>query len=281
VQTREELTVDKPMKFNGGLIKMHEDGKITLTQERHCRTLRNVDPKNTATSKSSRGIVKSNLTPRQQYVNFGAKGRYISSVCHPQVARPLAVAAQATEPGEDDMKALNKALQWQMDNADKGLTFVELDEDSLRVIVFADAAFANNKDLSSQLGLVIILADAHGNANIVHYLSVKARRVTRSTFAAELYAVIQGFDIGSAINSTLRKIIHMDIPLILATDSKSLYDCFVRLGTVTEKRLMIDIMAMRQAYERREVAEVVTPRDATTTTFIWHLFFYIYTHSLV
>jgi hypothetical protein len=46
------------------------------------------------------------------------------------------------------------------------------------------------------------------------------------------------------------------ILLILATDSKSLYDCLVRLGTTIEKRLMIDVMALRQFYERREITEM-------------------------
>ena len=46
------------------------------------------------------------------------------------------------------------------------------------------------------------------------------------------------------------------MPLVLYIDSKSLYECLVKLGTTQEKRLMIDIMCLRQAYERREVAEV-------------------------
>src|SRR5437588_10129020 len=46
------------------------------------------------------------------------------------------------------------------------------------------------------------------------------------------------------------------IPTIVCTDSYSLYECLVKLGTTKEKRLMIDIMALRQSYERREVAEI-------------------------
>jgi hypothetical protein len=46
------------------------------------------------------------------------------------------------------------------------------------------------------------------------------------------------------------------IPMIVCTDSYSLYECLVKLGTTKEKRLMIDIMALRQSYERREVHEV-------------------------
>ena len=44
--------------------------------------------------------------------------------------------------------------------------------------------------------------------------------------------------------------------MVLCTDSKSLYDCLVKLGTTQEKRLMVDLMCLRQAYERREIMEV-------------------------
>ena len=51
----------------------------------------------------------------------------------------------------------------------------------------------------------------------------------------------------------------LDIPLpltVVCTDSYLLYECLVKLGTTKEKRLMIDIMALRQSYERRELTEV-------------------------
>ena len=66
-----------------------------------------------------------------------------------------------------------------------------------------------------------------------------------------------GVDIVYAIGSTLNMVIkQLDLPTILIvvyTDSYSLYECLVKLSTTKEKRLMIDIMAIRQSYERREL----------------------------
>ena len=65
-----------------------------------------------------------------------------------------------------------------------------------------------------------------------------------------------GFDLGVSMKSTLDKALRIDLPLVLCTDSKSLYGCLIKLGTITEKRLIIDVMCLRQAYERREITEV-------------------------
>ena len=65
-----------------------------------------------------------------------------------------------------------------------------------------------------------------------------------------------GFDIRALVKSTIDKMLGIDLLLVLCTDSKSLYECLVKLGTTQEKRLMIDIMCLRQAYECREIAEV-------------------------
>ena len=62
------------------------------------------------------------------------------------------------------------------------------------------------------------------------------------------------------INSTIKIITEqLDLPnihLIVYTDSYSLYKCLVKLRTTQEKRLIIDIMALRQSYERQELFKV-------------------------
>ncbi len=47
-----------------------------------------------------------------------------------------------------------------------------------------------------------------------------------------------------------------NFPVVMYTDSFSLYKCLVKLGTMKEKRLMIDIIALQQSYERRELIEI-------------------------
>jgi hypothetical protein len=107
--------------------------------------------------------------------------------------------------------------------------------------------------------------------------------VTRSVLASELYALSLGFDNAATLRSTLNYIFggcqgdsasasasSINIPLTICVDSKSLYDCLIKLGITQEKRLMIDILCLRQSYERREITEILwikgekNPADAMT-----------------
>ena len=74
--------------------------------------------------------------------------------------------------------------------------------------------------------------------------------------AAELYAMAYGFDVASALKSTIDDIFGRQIPLNIYTDSRSLYDSLVALNSTTEKRLLIDLQLLRQLYKRREITEI-------------------------
>jgi hypothetical protein len=90
----------------------------------------------------------------------------------------------------------------------------------------------------------LVLADANGHVNILHWSSTKCKRVIRSVLAFELYAIAYGFDIGAFAKSIIDKVLGINLPLVLCTDSKLLYKCLVKLGITQEKRLMIDIMCL-------------------------------------
>ena len=71
-------------------------------------------------------------------------------------------------PVKDNIKSLNKRLSWQIENINRGLKFVKLNINILQLLVFTDASFTNNKDLSLQIGYILILANAIKKANIVY-----------------------------------------------------------------------------------------------------------------
>ena len=72
--------------------------------------------------------------------------------------------------------------------------------------------------------------------------------------------MVGGVNMAITIGTTLKMIIDRlelpAIPIIVYTDLYSLYKYLVKLSTTKEKRLIIDIIALRQSYERRELFKI-------------------------
>ncbi len=73
----------------------------------------------------------------------------------------------------------------------------------------------------------------------------------------EIYGIVASADLAYTISSTIAKVIEqlelLAVPIVVYTDLYSLYKCLVKLGTTKEKRLIIDIIALRQLYKQREL----------------------------
>jgi hypothetical protein len=117
------------------------------------------------------------------------------------------------------------------------------------LIVFIDALFTNNRDLSFQIGYILVLIDGTGYTNIIHWSSTKYKRVTRSILASELYNMAYGFNMGALVKSIIDRILEMELLLVVYIDSKSLYEYLIKLGTTQEKYLIIDIIYLYQIYK--------------------------------
>ena len=110
------------------------------------------------------------------------------------------------------------------------------------MVAFADSSFAKKLDLSSQLGVMIVLSDSSGRANLMHYNSYKSKRVVRSVRGGEMYAFDDAFDAAFSIRHDLQRLLKKDVRLTLLTDSMSLFKVIVNSTITTEKRLMIDCL---------------------------------------
>jgi hypothetical protein len=110
----------------------------------------------------------------------------------------------------------------------------------------------------SQIDYVICLVefDFRFKTNVIHWSSIKCKWVTPSVFAAKLYAITHDFDFDVILKEIDLNILDIFISLIFCIDSKSLYDCLVQLDTTQKKRLMINVMSLRQSYKRRKITKV-------------------------
>ncbi len=262
IKSRNSLDSNSSLKFNDTFIERQENDIYLrqLSQFDHLQMIKIID----STIISSKDKIRIALTSKKQYVAQRAREAYIVSICQSKAFFDLSLTAQSIEVSSEDITTLNKRLQWQIDNHSRDLRYVKLDSTQLQLIVFTNSSFANNRNLFSQIDYVICLADSK-HANVVHWSSVKCKRVTRSVLAAELYALVHDFDLDAALKATLSAILDRFVSLVLCTDSKSLYDCLVKLDTIQKKRLMIDVMSLRQSYERRKITKIKWIHDVNNS----------------
>jgi hypothetical protein len=131
---KEKLMPENPLSFNSYILSQ-DDVNMLLIQKGQGKKIK---------------IINANLPDfRQSYVEQRARGAYIASLCQPEAAFDLSVAAQHQEPATEDVTALNKRLAWQLSNLNHGLLYIPLDLATAKLFVFVDGLFANNKDLSS------------------------------------------------------------------------------------------------------------------------------------
>jgi hypothetical protein len=96
---------------------------------------------------------------RKTYIEQRARGVYIATTCQPMASFDFSVAAQIPDFSKDDIVKLNRRIKWQKQNVDLGLSFVFIDLNIIKLYAMVDALFANNQDLNSQIGYIIVLGN--------------------------------------------------------------------------------------------------------------------------
>jgi hypothetical protein len=181
-----------------------------------------------------------------------------ATLSRPDIACAVAQSAQVNEDTfKDDpkthIKRLNAVVNHLRKTIHQVLKFPKLDRKNLSLRVYSDASYANNSDGTSQIGYIIFLCDASGSCQPLFWSSKKSKRVTRSVLGSETMALADAFDMAFTIRHDLQNITLLQIPIIILTDSLSLFDVLTKATTTSEKRLMIDLTAAKEAYKKREI----------------------------
>lgn len=168
--------------------------------------------------------------------------------------------SQITEDKLDSKQAsikrrLNKAVKYAVDNL-VPLRIIKLQKDTLKVIDFSDSSFANNEDLSSQLGHIVFLGDSTSTLVRIHFKSYKSKRVTRSAILGEVIAFSDMFDIALSFAQELQDFLSEHVPVEILTDSKSLSDVIFKGSRTSEKRTMFDIAAARECLRDKLISDI-------------------------
>ena len=123
----------------------------------------------------------------------------------------------------------------------------------LHLVAFCDASYANLKDGSSQGGIIVFLKGKKGKISPLSWASRKIKRVCRSTLTAETMALLEVSETCYWLSHIIKELIDDSLETTeIFTDNKSLYEAAHSTTSVEEKRLRVDIAAIRQSVLRKE-----------------------------
>ena len=209
-----------------------------------------------------------------QYSSLRAKLMWLLQT-RPDIACAVAQSTQVTQTrftsdSTTHKKLLNSVVRHIGKTSAQRLLYPKLDKESIRLQTYSDAAYSNNYDGTSQLGYIVFLADKTNKCQPLYWSSYKSKRVSRSVLGSETMAFADAFDMTFAIKKDMELMMNTPIPIVMLTDSLSLFDVITKSTITTEKRLMIDIKVVKDSYQRNELQTIgfirseSNPADALT-----------------
>lgn len=231
----------KEIKFSGIQIESNANEGYSMHQKEYLKKLQKIKMESTYHDyQSLRSCISWNTLTRPDVSCAVAKAQQLTEI-------------QFSEEKEKHVKSINALVSYIHRTEHVELKFPKLDHSSLRIQAYTDAAFSDNADLSSQLGYIIFLADKSNNCQPLIWSSHKSKRVTRSVLGSEVMAFADGFDMAYSLKHDLQLILKKEMPLVMLTDSLSLFDIVTKASSTKEKRLAIDLACVNQAYQNFEI----------------------------
>jgi hypothetical protein len=126
-----------------------------------------------------------------------------------------------------------------------------------KMVIFTDAAHANLSDGVSSMGAhVVLLVGPEGDCCPLSWQAKKIKRVVRSTIAAETLSMLEGLEDGFCLRKLLEEVLNLpakSIPLEAYNDNRSVVEAVYSTKLVDDKRLRLDIGAVREMLQSGEV----------------------------
>ena len=183
------------------------------------------------------------------------KINWACSISRPDIAfYACQFSSKASNATLRDVQEMNKAVRYLRNNP---ITlnipsFSSLED--LHLEVYCDAAYGNLAGGASQGGYVILVTDGT-NRTPVAWSSHKLKRVSRSTLTAETLALADAVDAAMLLSVLISEVIYnsaKSIPIVCYTDNDSLYKAAHTSNVVDEKRLRIELGAIRESIDKNE-----------------------------
>lgn len=262
--------LDAPFKYVG-LELSRDDKSIMVHQGSYIDRIDEMEVKNR--NDKTKPLEK---CPQKDYRAICGQLNWVASQTRPDLSFEVCrLSTSLNRATVDDLIQANKtARKWKQRSV--SIKFPEVQK-PLHLVAFCDASYANLKDGSSQGGIIVFLKGKNRKVAPLAWASRKIRRVCRSTLTAETMALLEVSETCFWLSHIINEL--LDDPLEtteIFTDNQSLYEAAHSTTAVEEKRLRVDIAAIRQSISRKEfvlkwietkfqLADVLTKQGADAT----------------
>ena len=200
---------------------------------------------------------QSDLSSAETTLLRGALGKlnWLSNMSRPDISFQVSsISANIKKAKISDIKEVNKVIKHVKSTASSVL-FPSLDKDSVEIVTYTDASFNNHEDGGSQGAHIVFLKDKNNQSCPITWRSVRVRRVARSTLTAETLAFADGIDSAMFVKGIAEEMLLVNDakPILAITDSKSLYDAAQTSTQIQDKRLRVEMSAIRDSKDKGEI----------------------------
>ena len=143
------------------------------------------------------------------------------------------------------------------------LKFPALCHATTEIVAYTDSSFNNHDDGGSQGGQIVFISDHESQSCPISWRSNRVRRVARSTLAAETLSFADGMDTAQFVRQLAEEfqLISNESITTMITDSRSLFDAANTTSQIKDRRLRVEMSAIRESKERGEIQIVWTSGD--------------------
>lgn len=145
------------------------------------------------------------------------------------------------------------------------MKFVALNLDTARIILMTDASFANVSAMKSQIGYLLLMADAEGRWIEIHYGTNKCKRIARSVMAAEVQILMHVFVHAYFVRDLLEELIGLPLALEAKLDSKKVFNVVPKDGQQRKAHADSCLSSHAKLRQRRIDANFLDPLGAKSS----------------
>ena len=236
-------------KYIGVRVNQERD-RVVLSQEHYSAGVKEVE------AWRFRGDRTLDMKEQSLYRSILGQLNWLVQHTRPDLAVGVSMASRKMQVAKTgDMRKLLKLVT--KAKAERVEVVMErLEGGEIEMEVFSDASFGNVDGGKSQVGYMIGLTDGRGKRCPLIWKSKIARRVARSTIEAEAVSLGEALEVALYLKELWRELSVSELSITGKTDSRTLERAIVSATAVSNRRLRIDLAAMKETLESGQVERI-------------------------